>query len=251
MSNYKLSVITGIGSLNVYGKFIQRYFDNICSQEMFEQTEHIIVCKEEGPELDILKGYDNIKIYYEDTPSGVYGAWNTGIKLSTTPYITNWNIDDLRFPTNTKLKYEFLELNPRFSIAYNYYVSTNDINETFENITPPKPMIIFPDNYEEYCTTACLIGPDPMWRKNIHNKIGFFDQDNYPTIGDWEMWIRIAQAGYKFKLIPEILCLYLDHTNTVSNTSYHNNKLEEEKIKLAIQYKDFKTKPWSVQRIIL
>ena len=48
------------------------------------------------------------------------------------------------------------------------------------------------------------------------------------------MWIRFAKLGSKFKLIPEVLCIYLDHNETVSK---RNHELHfDEKSKLYKKY---------------
>jgi GT2 family glycosyltransferase len=237
---YKVSVITGIGPLSKYGKFIERYTENVQEQEMFEETEHVIVYSEYGKELDILSNLKNFKLVKEQEMLGVYNAWNIGIQHSSTKYVTNWNIDDLRHPSNIKKKHDLLEANPNISVAYNYYIATSDFNENFYNIKESgKYVLLFPDNYEEYAQTACLCGPDPVWRKEIHSEIGYFDYVNYPSIGDWEMWLRMAQNGYKFKLIPEILCIYYDHADTVSRNSESLLNLQFKNLRE--QYKDFKT----------
>ena len=249
---YKLTSITAIGPLHVYGKFIARFAANVVEQELFKETEHIVIYSEDGPELDILRQYPNIKFIQEDKQLGVYNAWNIGIQASTTDYITNWNIDDIRYPTNTRVKYEFLHNNPNYSVAYNYYVTTQDIKDTFYTIQPEgKVYLNFPDNYELYAKAACLCGPDPMWRRHIHDKIGYFDYKDFKTIGDWEMWIRMAESGYKFKLIPEILCIYLDHQETVSNVSYRDKIVLDQNKRLVEKYKNFNTKQANIEYISL
>jgi len=76
----------------------------------------------------------------------------------------------------------------------------------------------------------CYAGPDPMWRKSLHDKVGYFDYKNFNTIGDWEMWIRFAESGSKFKLIPEILCLYLEHNLTISQRQQDKTTYEKQRL---------------------
>jgi hypothetical protein len=76
-----------------------------------------------------------------------------------------------------------------------------------------------------------MAGPDPLWRKSFHLFGGYFDYKNFSIIGDWEMWIRMSKMGLKFKLIPHVLCIYVDHDDTVSKSS--NEKLEEQKMRLS------------------
>ncbi len=81
---------------------------------------------------------------------------------------------------------------------------------------------------------SCMAGPDPLWRKSFHLFGGLFDYQNFSIIGDWEMWIRMSRMGLKFKLIPHVLCIYVDHENTVSNSS--SEKLREQQIRLKQKY---------------
>lgn len=164
----------------------------------------------------MFKDLANFKLIHQED-SGMYNAWNLGISHATTKYITNWNIDDLRHPINTKIKFDSLENNDYISMVYNWYVATADVNENFYNIDMEvKSYLQFPDDYHTRVLENCLAGPDPMWRKSLHDSVGYFDNEKFATIGDWEMWIRFAKHGAIFKLIPEILCIYLDHDNTVS-----------------------------------
>ena len=234
---YKVSVITGIGKLHIYEKFVDRYFQNTTQQYLFKRTEHIIVYSEWSEKFDHIKSQKNFK-FIKDNGTGIYNAWNLGIQAATTKYITNWNIDDLRHPINTKIKYDLLEKNPQFDVAYNNYVATNDVNENFYNIDLTKKNVIqFPDQYEKHVMDGCLIGPDPMWKKSLHSTAGYFDNENFPSIGDWDMWIRFARSGAKFKLIPEVLCLYLCHEDTVSNQNVRNGSQNQQHNLLYKKYK--------------
>lgn len=231
---YKVSVVTAIGPLKIYEGFIPRYLNNIKDQHFYPQTEHIIVYSEWSIHFDALKNLDNFKLILEDEQLGVYNAWNIGIKNSTTEYITNWNVDDIRHPINTKMKYDLLEKNPEYSLVYNWYSATNDINIDFYNIENTNHLQ-YPDHFHNRVFENCYAGPDPMWKKSLHEEVGYFDSETFNTIGDWEMWIRFAQAKHQFKLIPEVLCIYLDHTETISQRQH--SKVEEEKEKLKDKYK--------------
>jgi hypothetical protein len=226
---YKISVITAIGPTETYSKFIPRYLENVVDQHFFNQTEHIIVYSEEHELFEEFKKYSNFKLIKEDERKGVYNAWNIGIKAATTEYVTNWNIDDLRHPINTKIKYDAITKN-NVDMVYNWYTGTRDENLNFYNAESLEPQVRFPDEYEKYVMVACLAGPDPLWKKSLHDNVGYFDGDNFTSIADWEMWIRFAKSGAKFKLIPEVLCIYLDHDNTVSQTNLNKVELEKQRL---------------------
>jgi hypothetical protein len=237
LNRYKISVITAIGDLKKYEKFISRWISNVKDQYFFKQTEHIIVYKEWSKYFEDIKNLDNFKLINEGESNGMYYAWNIGIHNSTTKYITNWNVDDLRHPINNKIKFDLLERNKDIDMVYNWYIATKDGNEDFYNIDiSNKSIIEYPDNFHNVVLENCYAGPDPMWRKLLHDSVGYFDYENFSIIGDWDMWIRFAKNGFKFKLIPAALCIYLDHDDTVSKSNsdlinYQKHKIYERHFK--------------------
>lgn len=241
MSIYKVSVITAVGKLEHYELFIERYFSNIRNQTMFNDIEIVIVYTEWHSLFDEMKKYENFKFIHDTESNGMYNAWNIGIKNSTSNYITNWNIDDLRFPTNIEKKYEILNENSDISLVYNWYVVSSNINETYENFDYREPRLVdtYPDNAHEFVYQCCMCGPDPMWRRNIHDSIGYFDI-NFPAIADWEMWVRMASIGLKFKLIPEVLCIFYENKDSISNRLSESREMIE-KPNLYKKYDGFKS----------
>lgn len=233
-NKYKISVITAIGKNIIYSKYFDRYLNSVLNQHMFLETEHIIIYSEWHPFFENFKKYSNFILIKEDKSMGVYNAWNIGIQNSTTDYVTNWNIDDIRHPINTKIKYDALTKN-NIDMVYSWYIATTDLSENFDNINyETKQYLKYPDNYHTIVMENCYAGPDPMWRKDMHNVVGYFDYENFNTIGDWEMWIRFAKAGFIFKLIPLPLCIYLDHQNTVSKIQ--SDRVNDEKYRLYKKY---------------
>lgn len=234
--NYIISIITGIGPLEKYEKFIDTYFDNLKQQTIFDRSEVLIIYSEWSNLFDKYRSWSNIRFIKEQDRLGVYNAWNQGILNATAEYITNWNIDDLRFPINNKIKYDTLSKNPDIDLVYNWYVAVSP-QELEDGVDlAQKPVQKYPDDYHLYTHIACMAGPDPLWRKSFHLYGGLFNYKEYSIIGDWEMWWRMSRYGLKFKLIPHTLCIYVEHPNTVSNSD--NTKLESQKAKLIQQYKN-------------
>lgn len=229
----KCSAITAIGSLDKYNTFLPRYFRNIADQVGFNSIEFIIVYKEWSSIFDDYQKFPNIKFIKEDESHGVYHAWNIGVSFATTEFVTNWNVDDLRFNINCEIKRHKLEHDLAWDMLYNWYTAV-----PLEQVSTLDPnnmkYIAYPDAFHDQVMTCCMAGPDPMWRKCIHMFLGLFDYKNYSVIGDWEMWARMANYGLKFKLIQGVLAVYVDHTNNVSKTD--NVVVEEQKLQLQRQY---------------
>ena len=231
--DYILSIITAIGSLSKYEKFLEQYFESILQQIGFSRFEFIIVYSEWSSVFDKYINYANIKFVKEDQQKGVYNAWNIGILNSTTEYITNWNVDDIRFDISTITKYHALSKNINTDLAYSYYIGIDESEIGIVDLNEQQ-YIEYPDNFHEQALSMCMAGPDPMWRKSTHIFYGYFDYTNYSIIGDWEMWVRMAKNGLTFKLLPYVLGVYVDHKDTVSKSS--EEKVEQQKQNLRRQY---------------
>jgi glycosyltransferase involved in cell wall biosynthesis len=236
---YKTSIITAVGKLSHYEEFIPRYIKNVTTQTVFNECELIVVYMEWHPMFESLKPYPNVKFILDDQGKGMYNAWNMGIKNTTGTYITNWNVDDLRFDNNIELKVKLLEEDPDIDLVYNWYTVSQDVHETYSNFNLSKKRLVtaYPDEAHKYVYQCCMCGPDPLWRSSIHDKIGHFDLE-YPAIADWEMWVRMASNGFKFKLIPEVLCLFFENKNSVSNRLAESRETVE-KSKLYTTYPGF------------
>lgn len=229
---YKLSVITAIGPVEKYKQFIPVYFDNIREQFNFSDIEFLIVYSEWTDFFEQYEQFPNIRFIQEDEQLGVYNAWNIGVRNATTEFVTNWNVDDLRFGVNTTMKHQQL-YNPEIDMTYSYYTATT--YDDYDKLDPNNlNHIEYPDDFHTHVLNCCMAGPDPMWRKSAHTFYGLFDYNNYSIIGDWEMWIRMAANGLKFKLLPYVLCIYIDHPDTVSKSD--NSKLDTQKNNLMKQY---------------
>ena len=231
---YKVSVITAIGKMETYKKFIPTYFQGIQQQDMFEEIEFLIVYSEWDSIFENYTHLKNVRFIKESKPINMYYAWNDGIQNATSEYITNWNIDDIRVIENNKIKHNFLKTNIDVDMVYNYHTLCNEKELENLSLADKKPQPVM-DEFHKYATAFCMGGPDPMWRKSTHLVCGLFDYENYSIIADWEMWIRMATKGLKFKLIPQIMCLYVNHEQTVSRTN--KEKSQQQVSRLKQQYK--------------
>src|SRR5439155_21284257 len=57
--------------------------------------------------------------------------------------------------------------------------------------------------------------PQPMWRKSVHAKYGYFDE-SYTSAGDFEMWNRTVSMGAKFQKVHELSGLYYVNPKGIS-----------------------------------
>tara|TARA_R100000664_G_C2759098_1_gene148533 strand:- start:4151 stop:6112 length:1962 start_codon:yes stop_codon:yes gene_type:complete len=228
----KISLITSVYKANDY---IEQLMEDVTRQTIFkEKCEWVILnvdpVGEEFDEEVILKyaeKYDNIVYKRLEEDPGIYDTWNMGIQMSTGEFVTNVNCDDRRPPNAYERQAKMLIANPDVGLVYNDSYVTHEPNVMWEDIDPNKTQKY---NFEEFSKEAMLRANlphnNPMWRKSIHDDFGYFNQ-YYKSAGDWDMWLRAAFGGVKFKKIPEPLGVYYFNPTGMSTNPEHDSWKKE------------------------
>ena len=231
----KISLITSVYDA---AEHIEQLMENITSQTAFEKKcEWILMnVNPEGKDFEenVIKSYQkrypkNI-IYkrYKKDP-GVYGIWNKGVKLSTGEFVTNVNCDDRRRIDGLEKQAKMLVSNPEISLVYNDSYVVHEPNVTHNNLPPTARRYKFEEFSQEAMLRGNLPHNNPMWRKSLHDKHGYFN-DKYRSAGDWDFWLRCTLAGEVFKKHPEVLGVYYFNEKGISTNPEHEEwKKEEER----------------------
>lgn len=83
-----------------------------------------------------------------------------------------------------------LEQNPQVGLVYaDSMISEQD--GTFEHNAATR-RFDFPDYSLGNLLCNTYFGPHPLWRREVHEQVGFFDP-SFVIAGDYDFWIREAQ----------------------------------------------------------
>lgn len=201
--------------------FMRGCLDDLTSQSLFARgVLEIIVVDSASPqhEEDIVKDfqsrYPNIRYIRTDRRETIYQAWNRGIRAAKGKYITNANTDDRHRPDALEVLAFQLDKHADVALVYADVFVTNLPNQIFGN------HICFgyqvrPDFTPEIMLSGCHIGPQPMWRKCIHDEIGYFSEA-FRSAGDYEFWCRIAMK-HRLLHISQFLGLYFENPDGFCN----------------------------------
>lgn len=200
--------------------FIEGCLVDLTSQTLFEAGLLEIVVVNSGStqnELVIVEkfqsAFENITYIETAERESLYQAWNRGISAASGRYVTNANTDDRHRKDALSLLADYLDHHPDIDLVYSdCYVSTK-ANQTYVENTHSRVY-----RYPEYFPPESLLhfqfGIHPMWRKSIHDQIGYFDE-SYRVAGDYDFNLRFA-ASLQAVHIPEVLGLYYLGPQTVS-----------------------------------
>lgn len=157
---------------------------------------------------------------------GLYNCWNIICKETRSRYIGNWNCDDRRSESHIELLCGYLDVHPTILGASTALLVSrtppnsflDESNKSLESWFTGKS---FEYNYRDMYQLAvwesnsktivsqnmmhCL----PIWRKAVHDLGQFFDEINFGSSADWELWMRLSKMLNKqFFLHGEPLALY-------------------------------------------
>jgi GT2 family glycosyltransferase/tetratricopeptide (TPR) repeat protein len=223
--------VTAIVSVFRAERFMQGLLDDLERQTLAHELEIVIIdAASDENERRIIEQYQkrNKHIQYVRTGTriGIYEAWNLGVSLARGQYIANANADDRHRPDAFEKMVKILEENPAVGLVYADVGVTEQENEIIETATLSGEFR-WPDFNPQLLFQVCYVGPQPMWRQELHKRHGFFDP-NLKSAGDYEFWLRICR-NETFIHLPEILGLYLlsssgvEHRN--QSLSYRESEL--------------------------
>ncbi|MFH0882573.1 MAG: glycosyltransferase [bacterium] len=214
---YRVSAVVSVYKST---RFLGGLFEDLLAQTLYQRGElEIVVVDSASPEndWDIIKRYaDNylhIRAIRTSDRESLYQAWNRGIVESRGRYITNANTDDRHHPEALETIANALDQHPDISLIYSDQYVSSVFNETFEQNSRVK-LLRPADYFAPSLLLAYPFGPQPMWRREVHDEIGLFD-GSYKATGDFDFAIRFARK-FKAMHLSQPLGLYYVGDSAIS-----------------------------------
>lgn len=227
MNNPEISVV-----LPVYngGKFLNEAIESIISQT-YDNFEFIIINDGSTDQsLNIINDYaaidSRIRVISRENKGLVYSL-NEGIDLAKGKYIARMDADDISLPERFELQYNFMEKHSDITILGTFIDAFGDDEETCIHIEKWFNEKINDKNEHIKASRGCPVPhPTVMMKTDFAKSEGY--SDLYPTMEDYELWIRAISKGYKISNLDIRLLKYRVHSKSKSHT---------EKGKIAIEHR--------------
>lgn len=203
-------------------RFMRGCLEDLERQTIADRLE-IIVVDSASPQNEraiveeFQKRHSNIVYLRTEARESVYAAWNRAVKAARGKYLTNANTDDRHRRDALEVLARTLEEHPEVTLVYADCLLTRTENETFETATVVNQCQWLDFNRADLLLKGCFVGPQPMWRGEVHKEHGYFDA-SFVSAGDYEFWLRIAQTR-NFLHVRETLGLYLESPGSVEHAN--------------------------------
>jgi len=209
-------------------KWIDGTIESIFNQD-FKDFEILII--DDGSTdntFDVLINYLDYIRYIKKENGGTASARNLGIKESKGKYIAFLDADDLWEKSKLKTQISFLE-----ETDYSWVYSDAD---AFDETTGKK-LFKFSKMYSmksgNILTSLFFVdfipSPTLVVLKSIFSAIGYFNEQEFFNIEDYEMWLRIAEK-FPIGYINQTLAKYRIHSNSKTNSTNFEELLHQEEL---------------------
>jgi glycosyltransferase involved in cell wall biosynthesis len=232
MGTVTISIIT---SLYRCEKFLEAFLNHFFKIENLHECELILVHNDSTQEeMKIINQYNwqrVHKVHLQIEREGLYSSWNRAIKAAQGKYIAIWNVDDIRTPDSLLSQKEALD-NSTAAMCYGDFYGTS--------LYGPNKQRFFQycefENFKNGSLRHHVIGCFPMWRKEIHEKLGYFDEQ-FKLVGDYEFQLRVV-ANYKMVKARSILGYYLEFQPHKLSSNHFLQDTERAVVEFRYKYYD-------------
>ncbi|MGN7760307.1 glycosyltransferase family 2 protein [Paenibacillus sp. 22594] len=201
--------------------------ESICSILTQTYTDFELLIIDDGSTdgtLDIIRKFDDrrIKLITHSSNVGLIETLNQGIDLCTGEYIARMDGDDIALPHRFERQVNFMDAHQDCGVCGSQvYLLGRDTVTT-------KPL-----HHEEircwqlfHCT---IVHPTVMIRKSVLKDHGIMYL-NFVHAEDYEIWNRLSAVTQVVNL-PEVLLMYRQHSNQISNVHQQVQVIESERIR--------------------
>lgn len=212
--------VSAIVSTYKSSAFIAECLEDLVGQTIADRLE-IIVIDAASPEnersivSDYQRRYPNIPIRYHRTESriGVYAAWNMAIRMARGDYLISCSTNDRLRSDACEVLARTLDERPDVALVYGNSFMTKLPHQSFEKVELCS-LYLWPAYSYEDLIDHCRVGPHPMWRRDVHERIGYFGEQ-YIALGDQEFWLRLGEHENLLN-IPDFTGIYYVSEDSLS-----------------------------------
>jgi glycosyltransferase involved in cell wall biosynthesis len=150
---------------------------------------------------------------------GIIDALNAGLAECRAPPVARMDADDLAHPRRFELQLDYMLQNPELG-AVGCLVDgfpEEDLREGFRSYIAWLNSLVADEEIKgERFVESPLAHPSVVFRKEIIREAGGYQEHGWPE--DYDLWLRLAQAGVRFGKVPELLLSWRDHPTRLTRS---------------------------------
>lgn len=217
--------ITVVITLFNYSKYINECLDSVAHSDITSLPGNIEVLVIDDCSTDNSATAVEDYLQKSDLPiclikkwfnTGLADARNIGLETANSPYIFILDADNWIYPHCLPVLYEQIKSNKYAAVYAEISQFDNDTRKEINRISCHKWDV-------NKLVKQPYIDAMAMFNKEILLKLGGYSTDliEYGWFGwdDYDLWLKLAQANYSCKFVPQVLSAYRVHATSMINTT--------------------------------
>lgn len=210
--------------------YLKLFLEELPNQTIFDRIEVVLDHNEpDEEELSWIHDFQakyprRLKHLVTNPVKPIGTSMNYCIREASAPYLTIWNIDDLRTPNSMELMVQTFEAGA--DIVYGNFEVIRSFGRKRGTLTDFSD---YQNNLEEF-TRSMLLGPFMAFRKSLVEKAGYFDEQ-LKSGADFDLAVRLAFHG-KPAMAQGLLGYYLNEGKGASTRPNSKQALDRTAIEL-------------------
>jgi glycosyltransferase involved in cell wall biosynthesis len=155
----------------------------------------------------VIRSFQDPRIRFFQRPhKGTVYQLNFGLKQARGNYIARQDGDDRSHPERFERQVRFLETHPEYAVV-------SSAMELIDENDQPMGVLHYPEepDYEKLMERCCISHPAAIWRREIHEHIGMYDEEfNQNCCEDYDFWLRVSGV-YRLTVLDEVLYTKREH----------------------------------------
>lgn len=158
---------------------------------------------------------DKIVLIKNNENKGLNYTLNHCLKYADGEYIARMDGDDISLPERFKKEVAFLDNHPDYAIVSTPMIYFDENGEFRRGKGNGEPSLDSFAKGTPFCHAPCMV------RKIAYEKVeGYTLSDKRLRVEDWDLWIRMYEAGYKGFVLDEALYMMRDDRNAYSRRKF-------------------------------
>ncbi len=186
--------------------FIEATMQSVLSQA-YPALEYLVL---DGGSIDGTKEIvqaraASLAYHHSDRDGGQTQAINAGMRLATGEVLGWLNGDDLLLPGAVEYVAHFFETHPEIDVVYGHRVVIDGAGcEIGRWVLPPHDARVL--SWADYVPQETL-----FWRRSAWRRIGGQLDESFRFAMDWDLLVRMRDAGLRFRRLPRFLGAFRWH----------------------------------------
>ncbi|MFJ3482831.1 glycosyltransferase family 2 protein [Pseudomonas sp. NPDC090202] len=200
--------------------YIEECLKSILSQD-YDNFEVIVVndgsTDSSAERIEALRQLHGFQFYQQEN-QGVSAALNNALSHARGEFVITHDSDDVMLAGRLRRQVAYMQEHPEVGLLGAKVIYIDSAGKPLKHKkTTGGPVRRL--SFDQLLADAYAVGaPVAMYRREAIDKVGGYDPSI--KVQDFQMTLRIAEAGYQVDILPDNVTLYRRHETNISKTAY-------------------------------